>query len=167
MKGQTYRTSILFFYSCFCWTRHYMDNRSLTVFLVVFSDLKNNKNSRSYGCSNKAKTRVFCTFRLGLLKNVTWWSNSVSTPKITSDKWSSAIPEQNHADLCNFCMQFYNFLLGSWPLFWKIMSSNKKSEIPLVSKEFMKSRFSNLNFFCSLRTILVLCRKNRLNICCH
>ena len=46
------------------------------LFLVVFSDLKNYKNSRSYSCSNKAKNRVFCTFRLGLLKNLTWWSNS-------------------------------------------------------------------------------------------
>ena len=46
------------------------------LYLVVFSDLKNNKNSKSYGCSNKAKTRVFRTFRLGLLKNLTWLSNS-------------------------------------------------------------------------------------------
>ena len=29
MKGQTYRTSNLFSYSCFYWTRHYMDDRSL------------------------------------------------------------------------------------------------------------------------------------------
>ena len=43
--------------------------------LVVFSDLKNNKNSRCYRCSNKAKNRVFCSFRLRLLKNLTCWSN--------------------------------------------------------------------------------------------
>ena len=41
-----------------------------------FSDLPNNKNLRSYRGSSKAKNRVFCTFRLGLLKNLTWWSNS-------------------------------------------------------------------------------------------
>ena len=49
------------------------------LFLVVFSDLKNNKNSRSYGCSNKAENRVFRTFRLGLLKNLTYWSISSET----------------------------------------------------------------------------------------
>ena len=46
------------------------------LFLVAFSDLKNNKNSQSYGCSNKAKNRVFRTFRLGLFKNLTCWSSS-------------------------------------------------------------------------------------------
>ena len=46
------------------------------LFLMVFSYLKNNKNSWSYRCSNIAKNRVFCTFRLGLLENLTWWSNS-------------------------------------------------------------------------------------------
>ena len=39
-----------------------------------FSDLKNNKNSRSHECSNKK--RVFRTFRLGLLINLTCWSSS-------------------------------------------------------------------------------------------
>ena len=43
---------------------------------MVFSYLKNNKNSRSYRCSNIAKTRVFRTFRLGLLEILTWWSKS-------------------------------------------------------------------------------------------
>ena len=42
---------------------------------LVFSGLKNNKDSRRYGCSNKAKNRVLRTFRLGLLENLTWWSN--------------------------------------------------------------------------------------------
>ena len=46
------------------------------LFLVVFSDLENNTNSRSYGCSNKAKNPVLLTFRLGLLKNRTCWSSS-------------------------------------------------------------------------------------------
>ena len=43
--------------------------------VVLFGGF-NNKNSRSYGCWNKAKTRVFRTFRLGLLKNLTCWSSS-------------------------------------------------------------------------------------------
>ena len=52
-------------------------NAEKWLFLVFFfSDLKNNKNSRSYRCSNKAKNRVFRTFRLGLLKNLTCWSSS-------------------------------------------------------------------------------------------
>ena len=46
------------------------------LFLMVFSYLKNNQNSRSYRCSNIAKNRVFRTFRLGLLENQTWWTNS-------------------------------------------------------------------------------------------
>ena len=46
------------------------------IFLMVCSYLKNNKNPRSYRCSNRAKNRVFRTFRLGLLVNLTWWSNS-------------------------------------------------------------------------------------------
>ena len=44
--------------------------------LVSVSYLKNNENSRSYRCSNIAKNRVFRTFRLGLLENLTQWSNS-------------------------------------------------------------------------------------------
>ena len=46
------------------------------VFFMVLSYLKNNKNSRTYPCSNIAKNCVFRTFRLGLLENLTWWSNS-------------------------------------------------------------------------------------------
>ena len=46
------------------------------LFLMVLSYLKNNKNSRTYRCSNIAKNRVFRTFRLGLLENLSRWSNS-------------------------------------------------------------------------------------------
>ena len=46
------------------------------LFLRVFWYLKNNKNSRSCRCSNIVKTRVFRSFRLELLENLTWWINS-------------------------------------------------------------------------------------------
>ena len=55
----------------FSWYRH--RKQSLIKF---FSEGENNKNSRIYGCSNKAKNRVFCTFRLELLKKLTRQINS-------------------------------------------------------------------------------------------
>ena len=66
------------------------------LFLVVFSYLRNNKNSRSYRCSNIAKTRVFRTFRLGLLENLTWWSNSEPGFGFYAKNYFGNIPQLLH-----------------------------------------------------------------------
>ena len=55
-----------------------------------------NKNSRSYRCSNIAKNRVYHTFRLWLLENLTWWSNSEPVFGFYAKNYFRNIPQLHH-----------------------------------------------------------------------
>ena len=103
-NGKTNLTSYHFFplyvghcETCnFFFSRRYFRLVKKWLFLIVFSYLKNNKNSRSYRCSNIAKTRGFHTFRMGLLRNLTWWSNSEPGFGLCAQNYFGNVPQLLH-----------------------------------------------------------------------
>ena len=75
-----------------------------SLFLMVFSYLKSNTNSRSYRCSNIAKNRVFRTFRLGLLENLMRWSNSEPRFGFYAKNYFGNVPQLLHNKTMQTCV---------------------------------------------------------------